>query len=505
MSYSGDLPYPDYLHEQTHPKHLAAIAWLMGHEAPDPRTGRVLELACGSGSNLLPMAISLPEAEFVGLDLAGARIKEGQRLIAGAGLKNIKLVKASVTDVDTSWGTFDYIMAHGLFSWVGPEIRESILRLLAERLSPNGVAFISYNVYPGWSVRAMGSEAIRYFNEASDPPEVWVDKGLALLSHLSDAHNGGASAMGPGFAAEVKRLKAQDAGYVYGEYGGHDHQAFFFHRFAAQTMESGLRYLGEARLLKTLVPDAYRPDDPLVFANYGRDLVETQQYIDFASDRYFRQSLLTKGLGADSELELNASRVAEMGAACEVKGGGDIHSSTPVRFELMGIEVTEARPLIKSAIATLGRHWPQSVLFEDWLQMSRESLKWAKSPDEDADRRMLMAWAFEMFVEDRIELERHPIAGVRTAGRLPSASPLARFQATLGRKVSTLRHRSVTLTPDERALLVLLDGSMTIEALSKVLETAHEVRDRAGVLVPPGVPGVQQRLDHLGSLGLLIG
>ena len=200
---SSSLHYPDYLHEQTHPSHLYAVARLSGFEAPDPRGARILELACNAGSNLLPLAASLPGAELVGVDLDAARVRVGQEVVDAAGLSRARLVPCSVTEVDESFGSFDYIIAHGLFSWVGPEVREAILRLIAARLSPRGLAFVSYNTYPGWAVRMMAGEMFRCFGGHIADPRGWVEHARGLLDHLIDAREGRESALLPGLVAEA--------------------------------------------------------------------------------------------------------------------------------------------------------------------------------------------------------------------------------------------------------------------------------------------------------------
>jgi cyclopropane fatty-acyl-phospholipid synthase-like methyltransferase len=60
--------YPGHAFPQTHPDRLAALAVLFGLDAPPPAGCRLLEIGCGDGGNLLPMAVGLPHATVVGFD-----------------------------------------------------------------------------------------------------------------------------------------------------------------------------------------------------------------------------------------------------------------------------------------------------------------------------------------------------------------------------------------------------------------------------------------------------
>ena len=146
------VPYPGHPHAETHPNRLAAIARLFGVDAPAVATARVLEVACGDGGNLIPIACSLPGARCVGFDLAPTAIERGRARIAQLGIANARLEVADLTTVGTAFGTFDYVIAHGLYSWVPRPVRDALLALVRDSLSPNGVALMSYNTYPGWHV-----------------------------------------------------------------------------------------------------------------------------------------------------------------------------------------------------------------------------------------------------------------------------------------------------------------------------------------------------------------
>src|SRR5690606_25508201 len=140
-----EIPYQSTAFHYTHPDRLAGVATLFGMSPPPVATCRVLELGCAEGGNLIPMALGLPEGRFVGIDLSPRQIDDGRKVVAELGLSNIDLRPLSILDVDESLGTFDYIICHGVYSWVPEPVREAILRIMDRNLAPEGVGYISYN------------------------------------------------------------------------------------------------------------------------------------------------------------------------------------------------------------------------------------------------------------------------------------------------------------------------------------------------------------------------
>src|SRR5262245_45669411 len=150
-----EVLYPSYLHNQTHPDRLAVIGNLFGMRPAPIDNCRVLELGCGDGSNLIPMAMSLGESEFIGIDRAARPIQKGAEVLNALGLKNISLKQLDLLDVPADFGDFDYIIAHGLYAWVPDAVKEKIMLICSSHLRPQGIAFISYNAYPGSHISDM--------------------------------------------------------------------------------------------------------------------------------------------------------------------------------------------------------------------------------------------------------------------------------------------------------------------------------------------------------------
>ena len=141
----NDVAYTSHPDFATHPDHLATVATLLGLDVAPVATCRVLELACGDGTNLLPVAAALPNATFVGIDFAARPVARAQRMASDLGLANVRLLQRDLRELPADLGTFDYVIAHGLYSWVPADVRAHVLPLIARHLAPQGVAFVSCN------------------------------------------------------------------------------------------------------------------------------------------------------------------------------------------------------------------------------------------------------------------------------------------------------------------------------------------------------------------------
>ena len=184
-----DVPYESHPFAQSHPSRLFSIGTLFGMRPTPVQKCRVLELGCAAGGNLIPMADYLPESQFVGIDNAALQIRDGLDTIRQLGLENITLKHASILDVDAAYGQFDYIICHGVFSWVPESVRLKILEICGTLLTPNGIAYVSYNTYPGWHMRGMIRDMMRFHAARFQAPKDRIQQARALLKFLTQSVN----------------------------------------------------------------------------------------------------------------------------------------------------------------------------------------------------------------------------------------------------------------------------------------------------------------------------
>lgn len=153
--YPAELPYIAAYYPEQSPVHLELAGVFSGVDAPRAaRPYRFLELGCGVGASLAVLAASNPSSEFVGVDFSPAEIRRGLRLASEAGLSNLKLVEADFVDLAKerrSLGTFDFVVCHGVYTWVAPDVRRAIVDILGASTEPGALVYVGYNSLPGWA------------------------------------------------------------------------------------------------------------------------------------------------------------------------------------------------------------------------------------------------------------------------------------------------------------------------------------------------------------------
>jgi SAM-dependent methyltransferase len=234
---------------QTHPDRLATIATLFGMTVAPPAECRILELGCGDGGNLIPMALGLPGSSFTGIDLAAQAIEQGRAVANALGLKNITLLPLDLMDAGAELGEFDYVIAHGVYSWVPENIRERLLDVCRANLAPRGVAYVSYNAYPGFHRREMFREMMLYNVDGVEDPADRVRRAIEFVEWLNQFRTESPLTRAL-LAEELHHLSENDWWYVYHDDLAQTNHAEYFHEFVARARDHRLDYLGEADFLE---------------------------------------------------------------------------------------------------------------------------------------------------------------------------------------------------------------------------------------------------------------
>ena len=287
------VAYPGYTHAQTHPNRLAVTGALFGLEPAPVTRCRVLELGCGNGSNLVPMAFGLPDSQFIGLDLAAEPIVQGQQMISELGLANVQLLHGNITEFDGRHGKFDYIIAHGVYSWVPKEVREHLLAICRRCLAPHGIAFISYNALPGSHLRKMVREMMLFhIRDLRDPAER-VRQAKALAQFLAGAVDTN-DVYRLWMKSELETICRHEAGHLYHDELAEISEPFYFTQFVDHAARHGLKYLGEADYSEMFAHGFTEPTRATLQQLSGNRILR-EQYLDFLRCRRFRQTLLCHG------------------------------------------------------------------------------------------------------------------------------------------------------------------------------------------------------------------
>ena len=449
------FPYESHAFFETHPDHLATQATLFGLRPPPVAGCRVLEIGCAAGGNLIPMALGMPSARFVGVDLSSRQIADGRAQAERFGLTNLDLRAMDLAAIGPDLGTFDYIICHGVYSWVPPAAQDAILALCRRALTPGGVAFVSFNVLPGWHERGMVREMMLYHVAAiADPAEkaraarVFLDDLIAAIPKSDETH-----ARQVGVVAES--IRKQGDFYLLHEYLEAENHPCYFADFVARAAGHGLRWMTEARF-RTLADQQPEETRRALHRLAPDDAIRREQYHDFLRNRTFRRALLVhddqqvRPAGPEALTTLRARTLA-----------GPV-SPTPEAVladgteEFRSIEGKEAlrtnNRLLKMALLVLCECWPRSMPVVELREEVARRLP-------EADGGELRAALFECYCAGLLDLTTFEPRFVAAAGLNPEASVLALDQAERGSRVTSLRHRVVELSDFERLVLRQLDGT----------------------------------------------
>lgn len=503
-------PYPRMAHQTTHPMHLCALATLMGMTPARPTHCRYLDIGCAMGTNILPMALAYPESDFVGIDASREQIALGERDAAVMGIGNCTLLAADIMELDISEGSplgkFDYIVAHGFYSWVPPQVAERLLQVIKALLAPQGVAFVSYNVYPGW-YQMEGLRAMMLYRVRGATNDVErIEQARQLLRFVAHAQPADETPFGGwinGFLQYIDvgddfNSDERDAYLLHDQLETDNHPAFF-HQFSAHAARHTLQYVCDADI-ESDFPQGF-PEGTL---DYLRQMVqsaeEMQQYMDFARNRMFRRTLLTHA-GTPLSRVLRPERLATMRFASPMLPAEDVTfltGSEPVTFHNhQGLTLTTDHPLSKTALQCLTVQWPRQFTLSELVNCARQSgLLAVKNQGTDQDVVALCVTLMQGFTSGKnvVHILADPPAFAPTVGERPAGSAWARYELRFGRIVTSLRHERVRLDPLEAETLALLDGTRTIEEIAA--HFAPHVRSGAIVFAETDVSALDDDALH---------
>lgn len=497
-------PYP-----RSHPERLATLGRLFGMAPADPASCRVLELGCGDGGNLLPLAYAWAESSFLGIDLAQAAIEDGRRDARALGLANIELRVGDLERLPEDLGEFDFVIAHGVYSWVPEAARRALLAACRRHLAPQGIAYVSYNVLPGGHLRLMLREMLLMHGEGIEDPEKLCAASREFLELVGLCQvPGTADPPRAALAKEAEVLaKRTDAGIVHDDLSP-DFHLCYFRDFCDEAQAHGLQFLAESDFFE-MGDGAFPPEARQKLAALAPGLVEREQYLDFLKVRRFRHTLLChSGLALESELRaerLPGLRVSVLAQPEDDKV--DPLSDAEQRYVgRAGSRLFTNRPAIKVALQRLSREWPRALSFEELREACTDGLRHPEPQDES----LLVDFVLKNYATGFVDLHAGQAAFARWPGPKPRASALARMQARHDSSVTNLLGRLVSLDSAASKLLIeRLDGTRGREALLRemrgdeaAMEALSKTADgRTGEAAL--LEALDRSLEALGMCGLL--
>jgi methyltransferase-like protein/2-polyprenyl-3-methyl-5-hydroxy-6-metoxy-1,4-benzoquinol methylase len=479
-----EVPYPDLCYAHSHPSRLAALATLLGLEPTPVANCRVLELGCAGGGNLIPMAYGLPDSTFVGIDNAQRQIETAQTTASALNLGNITFKARDILDIGPELGQFDYIIAHGVYSWVPDSVRDKVLAICQQNLTPNGVAYVSYNTLPGWHMLLMVREMMLYHTRDMTDPMWQVRESRNLIDFILQAIPNAEESAYAAFLRRYQNMRPQqlsghpvwqDAALLHDELETINHPVYF-HQFMDHAAQHGLQYLAEADFPQVM-PNDLHEETIARMQQMARSTIEQEQYLDFIRNQTFRRTLLVH---ADAPIDrtLRPARLENLYLSSRMQPLENTQNGVAQFQSGDGARFSTDHPLTQAAWEHLSAISPQVISFRDLIATAAAQI--GQAPPKAEDVQMLGVYILQGFSYSLqlILLQAHAPDFIITVSEKPLASALARLQAQSNPIVSNLRHERVELDGLSWAVLPLLDGQHDQPTLRDKLMQNPAVRQR---------------------------
>ena len=464
------IPYHGTLIPLTSPDHSALCARWHQFAAPPLQHVHCTELGCGDGANLLALAFYNPVSTFLGIDNSSVQVDLARHAANTLNLGNVDFLHKDVREFESATvPPSDYIIAHGLYSWVPEDAREAILSFCSENLKPSGLAYISYNAQPGWATRNLVRETLlRSPSVREAPVQRKAERAIQVAANLLEDLPSRDYAAAVVLANELERVRDGAPFYVLHEYLAETSQGFWLREFVEAARSHGLDYIADAQFCRW-----EGRIDPALRASLARrssDQVEQEETADLLGDRYFHASILSRADAVRNptsrdELWRQVHIATSLGAISDQL---DLAEGVVERFSgAGGAEITLQASITKAAIALLCAQWPRGCTLQQMHERAGQLLQQYSFPIRTDSESQLRDDLTTLFEAGQIDLRLHEPEYDISIPEHPAAHALARFEAGHRNALSTPFHLPIPFEPAAMALVRELDGCRSQAELSR--------------------------------------
>ncbi len=455
------FPYTSYPFSKSHPAHLRTSAKFLGLDAPPLEQAKILELGCAAGGNILPFAVQYPNAQVLGVDISQVHIDKGNELIKRLNITNATLTACSITDIDESFGQFDYIIAHGVYSWVTDEVRTKMLQICKQNLTANGVAYVSYNTLPGWNTLATIRDMALYHAKNFDKTEEKIMQAKSLLGFVNDAIKNSDHAYAKLMMESVNLLKNKPDYYIAHDFLELNNKPFYFSQFIEDSRSHGLQYLSDAD-----ISNMYIHNYPATISeklSEITDVVRMEQYLDFVTNKTFRSTLLCHdSVPIDRTLNLKMARLFyyKMEITPEVEADAAVmQAGVEARFYLgddVEKTISTENPILKAILYILSVS-KKFVVYDYIIQMVVDRLPEVAKEEIEAQANLSL---LDLFLRGKIKVRMDALHVQTNVTDTPEvwSYTLAQVDELTNSVVTNLHHEILRLSLIEMYLIRYLDG-----------------------------------------------
>lgn len=468
-----NVPYPNFAHSQTHPTHLYTLSKLFGLTPKPVQQSRVLELGSASGGNLIPMACHFPSTQFIGIDLSSIQINQGVEQIKDLKLKNIELRHQSFENFKKNEGEFDYIICHGIYSWVTDETRSQILSICKNNLNSNGVACVSYNSYPGWHIVKGIRDLMIWYTKDIDAPQEKLKKSRHILNLLLNTFADKTLPFQTLYYQEITNILSRMVSmgnYIYHDHFEINNDPFYFYQFMDEVKKHQLNYICDAYLVNGFID--LLPQNLLSELREIEDLTAVNQIVDFIYNQRFHHSIITHQHN-QIHRKISPKKIREFyfKYQCETDNPDltekDIGKLARVRFHNDACNLEVKNPVAQHFMLLLMQNKDKFIHYETLCQQLALA-----GPIHDLEELKLFIdnelSLLSMAFAGLIKICSYPATYILEVTQKPLACPLARYLAKKQEYITNRNHTFVKLDSVSKVLLPYLDGQHDLAALMQV-------------------------------------
>ncbi|MCS5708879.1 methyltransferase regulatory domain-containing protein [Candidatus Berkiella cookevillensis] len=463
-------PYQSFPFKQSHPAHLFTLGTLFKMQPTPVEKARILELGCSAGGNIIPVAAHYPNTQCLGIDFSETEIASGMAQIKDLALKNMELRHQSILDFGKTEGLFDYIICHGVFSWVDEKVQQKILQICKENLKPNGIAYISYNTLPGWNMMTSIRDLMLWHTQAIEDPQNKIAQARMILKFMTDGLAEDISPYAQFLKQEIKVLSKQADSYILHEHLSHYNKALYFHQFMEQASKHQLSYLSDA-MLSTM----YAGNMPKSFSeelSKVHNIIATNQYMDFIRNNRFRCTLLCHQ-EYPVDRRLNVKDVSNLYLQLHAKLNEAefteemIHSDKVLKVSLGAITMTAQNAQHKAVLYVLHHNRYNLIHYNELKEQLR---KYCPLPENQLDHLLIEdVNLMRMILAGLLYFSTNPSTYTTNISEKPIACRYARYQAKTQNFVTNRLHQVMHLDPFAKTVLPYLDGEHDRQSITALM------------------------------------
>ena len=478
-------PYISKPSYDKHPDRMCLIARLFGVEAKLLSSGaRILELGSGTGNDLIPMSLGLPQCEFIGADASEEMTNTANSAVQKLRSGNIRFIRQNIVELSPlQLGKFDYIIVHGVLSWVEQHIREHILKFCADNLTDTGVCYISCNMLPGCEVRRFLGQEFKKTDNPKNPPEERIARLRKFLNEFLQSDDKATKHLPFQLSRlhiEAENILKHSDGYLFYDMLS-ESEAFFFQDLARTAKSFGLKYLGDSKLKRVGFLDVL--DFQGCIETSDEFIACCEQEADLARQEMFRANLFCKN-SVHIERKPDLSVIEKCFLSTVLTYNEDNFGETfffSPGGKRIEIESSEVREILKVLI----QNWPRPVSYYELGETVTVGANLYVRSTEGCTPGAALTELFELFKKELLDLYLTDPFQTATARQTdkPAISPYAGLQLKTQNWATNYRHEYVHFTENEIKIAGLLDGSNSVQDIFDKLEKTVPLNEIEDILL----------------------